>query len=223
MVFFGTTWLQFPFPPFITPSTTLEALDSFILSFPTFLSTTFLFVRSLQKHHSLLLRSVFLPLCCSFGMRLFWNYFSLYACIPPSLSLLSCMQFNQIDWISVAAWLHRHQRHQREQKSITSPFSFSSAISLPSSFALRFTVSSSSSLSLQSHSTFPSYFNMLLLIKKSSHPPQKISSLFFLESRCKSITPHFFHSRCTSSLTVHDILTDSSWPVKVGGSREEED
>lgn len=34
---------------------------------------------------------------------------------------------------------------------------------------------------------------------------------------------HFLHFWCTSPLTAHDSLTDSSWPVKVGGSQEEED
>lgn len=93
------------------------------------------------------------------------------------------MQLNQI---------HRYQRHQREQKSITSPIpfhqlslplsvfvAFSSSFNLP---ALQFAASSSSSLSFKCHSTFPSYFNMLLLIKN-----QVLS-----QSKKDALPPHFF-------------------------------
>lgn len=46
---------------------------------------------------------------------------SLPAYISSSLLPLSCSQFNQIGWISVAEWFNRYRRHQRERKSIASP------------------------------------------------------------------------------------------------------
>ncbi len=107
--------------------------------------------------------------------------------VSPPLFPLSRMQLNQIGWISVAAWLHRYQRHQREQKSITSPLPFhqlslslSVFVALPSSFnlpALLFAASSSSSLSSECHSSLPSYFNMLLLIKNPVPSPSKKDAL----------------------------------------------
>lgn len=42
---------------------------------------------------------------------------SLAACTSSSLLPLSCSQFNQIGWISVAEWFNRYRRHQRERKS----------------------------------------------------------------------------------------------------------
>ena len=123
--------------------------------------------------------------------------------VSLSLSPLSRTLLNQIGWISVAAWLHRYQRPQRGQKSITSTRSLSSTISLslvfvalPSSFnlpALLLAASSASSLSFKCHSTFPSYFNMSPLIKNQVPSPSEKGALpprFFFSSRTQMPAHH---------------------------------
>lgn len=122
-------------------------------------------------------------------------------------------------------------RESKNQPLLPFPFisylSLSVFVALPSSFnlpALLFAASSSSSLSFECHSTLPSYFNMLLLIKNPVPSPSKKDALpphfiyFFLESTdADPSSLHFLHLWCTSPLTAQDFLTDSSWPVKVGG------
>lgn len=92
-----------------------------------------------------------------------------FPCIALSpIPLSRAPRLNQIGRINVAAWLHRYHGHQREQKSITSPLPFhqlsfpSVFVALPPSiFPLFCFTASSSSLSSEYHSAFPSYFNML--------------------------------------------------------------
>lgn len=110
-----------------------------------------------------LLLSMPLWVACTFSALFF---FSCIALSPIPLS--RAPRLNQIGRISVAAWLHRYHGHQREQKSITSPLPFhqlsfpSVFVALPPSiFPLFCFTASSSSLSSEYHSAFPSYFNML--------------------------------------------------------------
>lgn len=176
----------------------------------------------------------FVSICVSLNLlHFFWSSVSLCTCFSRSLLSLPRTQLNQIGWISVAAWLNRYQRHNREQKSITSPLSFHQlslslfvSVALSSFFhlsALLLAASSSSSLSFECHSTLPSYSNIFLLIKKQIPSLSKTCALpppFFLEST--DVDPssiHFLHLWCTSPWTAQYFLTDSIWPVKDGGSQ----
>lgn len=158
-------------------------------------------------------------------------FFSCIALSPIPLS--RAPRLNQIGRINVAAWLHRYHGHQREQKSITSPLPFhqlsfpSVFVALPPSiFPLFCFTASSSSLSSEYHSPFPSYFNML------PFPFSPSKTLKNLKNRMPSLPlslssstdanpsfPHFLHLCCTSPSTVQDFFDWQQLACQSQGSR----